>query len=108
MFCFEYISFIGKIFKKGGINVKKILLMITMLFILTGCSFSDNLKDFQSDIVGLDRTCTLYYPDGTTEQFVGNIRLSGTTDGVTTPIATILVDGERVSSYGVPFVCKEN
>jgi hypothetical protein len=88
--------------------MKKILLVLLTiigLVSLSGCSIRDTFKDFESDTVGIDRICTIYYPDGETKEIEGRIRMYPSETGAS--VLHISLDGKRQSYFNIGVECIE-
>lgn len=88
--------------------MKKLLslaLSITLLVAISGCSIRDDLRDLESDTIGLDRICTIYYPDGETKEIEGRIRMYPSETGAS--LLHINYDGKRYSYFNVGVECVE-
>lgn len=88
--------------------MKKIFALFTILAVLalTGCSaIGDEIKDFSSDINGLDRICTIRYIDGTTEVLEGMIRIDPSDTGAS--LIHLTVDNKRYSFFETSVSCVE-
>lgn len=82
-----------------------ILLALTIVSVLSGCSLRDDLKDLESDTIGLDRICTIYYPDGETKEIEGKIRMYPSETGAS--VLHVNYDGKRYSYFNIGVECVE-
>ncbi len=83
-----------------------VLLSVIGVLSLSGCQeIRDDWKDFESDTVGLDRICTIYYPDGETKEIEGKIRLNPSETGAS--VLHLTVDGKRLSYFNIGIECEE-